>query len=563
MMPGVLIVYLALVASTLYPRGTEPLFFHAGVTLAGAAGLAFAAYRVHRAVAARYLADRLRDPKRAARAYERGTRAGSALILVGYLALVSLGHWPLLVEELLDRTVPFLASETGMAVIDAAIRFLATGFYLAAVLAPVPLALAASWMAQHPAERALRGQDFRAGAFLRFRTRMLAAFGLIPPILLYALFNALSGVPEWQREMEVYPFLTWAGMTVLFLLLSLFFPILLRAGFRSRPLPPGPLRERLDACCTRAGFRCRDLLLWDTCGTHLLNAFIAGLSPRLRYVFFTDALVDRLSPEEVEAVLAHEIGHAACRHLQWYGILTVGFVALSATVLEGASRVFGDNLLPQILAETALLAAYFGGVLGALSRRFETEADLYAARLVGDPLRFAAALRKVIHLSGTPAVRGSWRHPSPARRLAFLAGVAQFPLIETRFLAGLRRLTILLGALVAASLVGAGQAAVSDLAEASARRRRLEDRERAAALWREAERLRHDGRHDDAVERLMLARELAPEHPGLLTRLGDALAAVGKGAEARALYAAAAGAGPRDLRLRQYLAVRTKPPEGR
>ena len=97
-------------------------------------------------------------------------------------------------------------------------------------------------------------------------------------------------------------------------LIALLFPTLLRWTWKTTPLAAGPLRERLEAAARRCRFRAREILVWHT-GDMVVNAAVAGFVPGLRYVFLTDALLTRLTPEEIEAVFAHEVGHVRHRHL--------------------------------------------------------------------------------------------------------------------------------------------------------------------------------------------------------------------------------------------------------
>ena len=62
------------------------------------------------------------------------------------------------------------------------------------------------------------------------------------------------------------------------------------------------------------GVRCRDFKIWQT-DRQVLNAAVAGLLPSMRYVFVTDALLLYLRDDEMEAVIAHELGHVRRRHL--------------------------------------------------------------------------------------------------------------------------------------------------------------------------------------------------------------------------------------------------------
>ena len=100
-------------------------------------------------------------------------------------------------------------------------------------------------------------------------------------------------------------------MGLLVLVLS---PLFVRLAWPTRPLPPGPLRDRLERLARRFGFRCTDILVWDT-GQVMVNAGVTGALPWFRYVLLTDALIESLSPLEIAAVFGHEIGHIAHRHL--------------------------------------------------------------------------------------------------------------------------------------------------------------------------------------------------------------------------------------------------------
>jgi Zn-dependent protease with chaperone function len=487
-----------------------------------------------RAAAARYAAAARRGDPLAPLRYARAQTAGRALLLAAHAALVYLFHWP----QALEDASPWL---------------LAPGVDLAAVLGPCLAALAASWAGQHPAESAARGARLTPGGHLRFQARMLAVFALAPLLLLHAVERGVYAVPAAAEAVEVYPFLMWIGMGGAGAAMLCLAPPAIRAAWGARPVPPGPLRDRLEACCARAGFRCRDLVIWPTGGAAVINAFIAGLVPRFRYVFFTDALIGQLHPAEVEAVLAHEIGHAQCRHLRWLGVLSLGYLAVAATFAEWAA---GAGPLLQAVVAAGLLTGWWGGVFGYLSRRFETEADLYGARLLGDPWLFAATLERVGALAGAARSRGGWRHPSIAERTATLVAAAQSPLLEYRFRLGLRRLTGFAAAGVLAAVLWAWQAASAQLARAPAERVRVARMRLVEALWDQAEAERAAGRPEEAVRLLSEALDHLPDNAVLLAALGDGLDAAGKPEQALEKYRAARAAGPRSLSLRRHLAER-------
>ena len=171
-------------------------------------------------------------------------------------------------------------------------------------------------------------------------------------------------------------------------------PEFLRRIIPTQPLPPDwPLRARMDALCRRAGLRYRDILLWRT-NSSMGNAMVMGLFPQVRYIFLSDLLLETMRDEEIEAVFAHEIGHIVHRHMWWYVVVMALLMLISAGPLallidqipglqisSGLSRARELELISrqeQVL--TVLGLGFFGLCFGFLSRRFERQADVYAAR---------------------------------------------------------------------------------------------------------------------------------------------------------------------------------------
>src|SRR5205814_1459896 len=104
-------------------------------------------------------------------------------------------------------------------------------------------------------------------------------------------------------------------------------PWIVRLVLGLKPMPAGPLRDRLMAAARRLNFRCSDLLVWNT-RSGVANAMVVGLFPFLRYVMFTDRLLEELSPDEVEAVFGHEIGHVKHHHMVYYLVFLLTSMAV-------------------------------------------------------------------------------------------------------------------------------------------------------------------------------------------------------------------------------------------
>lgn len=250
----------------------------------------------------------------------------------------------------------------------------------------------------------------------RFHLRMLLAALL--PVALFVLLVWLAGWTERARieieEVSLWGTLFAAALIAVFAPLA---PLLLRWVWDTTPLPPGPLRESLEALALRAHLRYRELLVWRT-GHLVANAAVIGLTARQRIVLLSDALLAALSPREVVAVFGHEAGHARHHHVLVFGAWTLSFLMAGDLVLATARP---DSL--AIAGAVAIAAAWFV-VFGWLSRRYELEADLASVELTADPAALAGALLKV---GGPHAGRTSWRHFSVERRVAFLNAIAAEP----------------------------------------------------------------------------------------------------------------------------------------
>jgi STE24 endopeptidase len=248
------------------------------------------------------------------------------------------------------------------------------------------------------------------------------------------------------------------------------FPVLLRHVWETRPLPPGPLRSRLEDTAERAGFRVRDILVWHTNGM-VINAAVAGFVRRLRYVFLSDALLLRLGDDEIEAVFGHEMGHVRHHHLLLRVLAMIAPLSLcmllGQVVPHGVDRLLewsaGEQLgtgtpgagalgasIPTGLVLLGLMGGYVLVVFGYYSRQLEHQADLFGCRWVAaDPdrpavERFTSALEKLA--AGTCSGRDgrSWQHASIARRIDFLQQLSRDPERELRF----QRRVRLLGSLL-------------------------------------------------------------------------------------------------------------------
>jgi STE24 endopeptidase len=265
-----------------------------------------------------------------------------------------------------------------------------------------------------------------------------------------------------------------AGVLALFLAVPLIIPPLL--GLTR--LPVGELRDDLEELAKGAGIGVREIWVWPTDGL-VANAAVMGVFPRLRCVMLSDALVEGLPRQQVLAVMAHELGHVAHRHLVWMLPVILSCWWIGALVGDPIAQGFYESIvrregidLAAAYAEPIALArdlsiAVFGLIaFGFVSRRFERQADTYAVRLLSErdqsadatPAAVGAmtgALSMVAFLNHVPVERRSWRHGSIAWRQAYLRSLSGQPHGRLAIDALVRTLCVLALVAVLAMLVSA------------------------------------------------------------------------------------------------------------
>lgn len=222
----------------------------------------------------------------------------------------------------------------------------------------------------------------------------------------YPLLVLLLKVPAWAGSW--WWLWGWGAVMAVQLILSVVGPILILPLFNKlTPLPEGSLRNGLLKLAERTQFRARSIQLMDgSKRSRHSNAFFTGFG-RFRKIVLFDTLVEQLSEPELEAVVAHEIGHYRKGHIPRMLILSsagllFGFYILALLARQDwFYRAFGfqpGNITPAFLL-FGLLAGTAGFWIGPLahwwSRRYEYQADAFAAQAVGQAQSLIAALRKL------------------------------------------------------------------------------------------------------------------------------------------------------------------------
>jgi STE24 endopeptidase len=225
-------------------------------------------------------------------------------------------------------------------------------------------------------------------------TRALFFADMAKSALLAALFGLpLTAVVLWLMERAgaywwIYVWIIWVVFNVIVLMI---YPTWIAPLFNKfSPMQDPEIRERVERLLARCGFKVKGLMVMDGSRRSAHgNAYFTGFGAAKRIVFF-DTLLAALDPPEVEAVLAHELGHFKLRHVLkrmiWLFLMSLGFLALLGYVIQEGWFYSGLNVSTPSTAIALILffivVPHFSFVLQPLaamySRMHEFEADQYA-----------------------------------------------------------------------------------------------------------------------------------------------------------------------------------------
>ena len=233
----------------------------------------------------------------------------------------------------------------------------------------------------------------------------------------------------------------WGALLGFQLLMMVLAPVLILPLFNKfTPLPEGSLRERLLKLADQTRFRARSIQVMDgSKRSRHSNAFFTGFGGFRKIVLF-DTLIQQLAEPELAAVLAHEIGHFKKKHIpktlvvsalgSLAGLYLVSLLAKQDWFYRGFGFEPG-SIVPALLLFgllSGVVTFWFSPVMHWWSRRYEYQADAFAAAVMNEPASLIGALRKLneknlSNLTPHPLYSGFYySHPTLLEREQALAG---------------------------------------------------------------------------------------------------------------------------------------------
>jgi STE24 endopeptidase len=221
-----------------------------------------------------------------------------------------------------------------------------------------------------------------------------------------AVIGAVIGLPLlWviltlmAKAGDLWWLYTWVFWSAFQLLMMVLYPSLIAPMFNKfSPLEDLSLKQRIEGLMQRVGFTSNGLFVMDGSKRSAHgNAYFSGFGANKRIVFY-DTLLTRLAPHEIEAVLAHELGHFKLKHIikrmSWMFLLSLGFLALLGYLKQQGWFYSGLGVEPLLqngqsndamalllfMLTLPIFTFLFSPLSSLSSRKHEFEADAFAAK---------------------------------------------------------------------------------------------------------------------------------------------------------------------------------------
>lgn len=325
------------------------------------------------------------------------------LLLTGYICDVYLLNLPLLIGKALVW-FPLINTKHLMGIV------------------PLIAGLMLIRLAAYEVEQRVTSSNWKREEYLSVHLKFLL-LPLLPLFAYLSLLDLIAHIPFLAN----HTYLPMALMMSLIFLAYIYAPLLLGLIWRTTPLTDVNLRTRLHRLAAEDNIKYKDIVIWQT--ESVANAAVAGIAPWSRQIFLTDALLQHFSDDEIEAIVAHEFGHVRYKHILTYLMFMIVYFlsyAIYYIYIGGPleSLPSTSSLVPAV-GLVFFISLYFVIIFRALSRRFEHQADLYAAALTGKPDALQLALARLAHLNCTPrSIQRLFElfqtHPSVDRRIKFI-----------------------------------------------------------------------------------------------------------------------------------------------
>ena len=228
---------------------------------------------------------------------------------------------------------------------------------------------------------------------------------------------------------------TWLSIVLIYLIVNIIYvPVLVPLFNKLTPLEEGELKDKIIALANDVGYEIKKISVMDASRRSTkLNAFFSGFG-RFKNIVLFDTLIEKMSNDEIVAVLAHEIGHSKHKHVVFNLFQTavmlslfIGLfmIILNVTIFSTAFGFSGTNIGFSLILFMILIEPFsivIGLVTSGFSRKHEYQADAYAAKHVSKDAMISAlkviGKENFVNLTPHPLfVKLRYSHPPIASRI--------------------------------------------------------------------------------------------------------------------------------------------------
>ena len=298
--------------------------------------------------------------------------------------------------------------------------------------------LAIIWAGSHRIRQHLYINDESLKAHI-FQQLSFATPLILPWFIMSGISDLITLLPfENAKRFFFSPLGELIYFSILIVTIAITGPFLVQKMWRCRPLSESPQKGRITHLLDRAKLNYRDILLWPIFGGMAMTAGIMGLIRRFRYILITPAMLRMLTPEELDAVISHEIGHAKKKHLFLYLLFFLGYIVFMGALFDpivqalyyvqplpffsGMTDTNQSTILSLAVSSIMVLIfiVYFRFIFGYFMRNFERQADSYVYELMDNAEPLISTFDKISASGGQDPDKPNWHHFSIRERVQFL-----------------------------------------------------------------------------------------------------------------------------------------------
>ncbi|MCP3924718.1 MAG: M48 family metalloprotease [Desulfobacterales bacterium] len=288
------------------------------------------------------------------------------------------------------------------------------------------LMLAFLWAVENNSQKKIFSVNIPAKDYVKSNLSFPAVI-LVTWILIFLPMDIINSLPFDTIKIFFNSLLGQISYSIItFICVLTYGPFLVQKIWGCSPLEKGEARDIIEKICIKKKVKYKEILIWPFFGGHIITAGVMGVFGRFRYLLVTPALIKYLTNEELESVMAHEIGHVKHWHLALYLFFLSGFFLIINLIMEPLIGLFKINNAEIVVVIMVLsFGLYFRFFFGYIMRNFERQADAFVLTVFKSAEPIIQTFQKITSINKQPEDKPNWHHFSIKERIDFLRSVDQ------------------------------------------------------------------------------------------------------------------------------------------